>query len=75
MYDNFLKLHGRTHDYKIMYKDISKAFLLPKTDGVHMAYVIQLTTPLRLGNTAHYYLVLQFRRDMEDKVKINATPE
>jgi len=49
LYTTFLKLHGRTHDYKIMYKDINKGFLLPKPDGVYMAYVIHLKSPLRQG--------------------------
>ena len=40
LYSTFIKLHGRTHDYKLLYKDINKGFLLPKPDGVHMAYVI-----------------------------------
>lgn len=40
MYATFLKLHGRTHDYKILYKDINKGFLLPKPDGVHNVHVI-----------------------------------
>jgi structure-specific recognition protein 1 len=47
LYNNFLKLHGKTHDYKLNYKDINKGFLLPKPDEIHMAYVLQLKTPLR----------------------------
>jgi structure-specific recognition protein 1 len=47
MYSDFAKLHGRTNDYKILYKDISKCFLLPKTDGIHMTYLLQLRAPLR----------------------------
>jgi structure-specific recognition protein 1 len=47
LYSTFAKLHGRTHDYKILYKDINKGFLLPKPDGVHMAYVLHLKAPLR----------------------------
>src|SRR3978361_326444 len=47
LYSTFAKLHGRTHDYKIPYKDINKGFLLPKPDGVHMAYVLHLKSPLR----------------------------
>jgi structure-specific recognition protein 1 len=35
-YSNLCKLHGRTHDYKVMFKDINKIFLLPKPDGVNM---------------------------------------
>ena len=27
-YSNFAKLHGKTHDYKIMFKDINKIFML-----------------------------------------------
>lgn len=33
LYATFARLHGRTHDYKISYKDIMKGFLLPKPDG------------------------------------------
>ena len=47
LYTTFAKLHGRTHDYKILYKDINKGFLLPKPDGVHMCYVLHLKQPLR----------------------------
>jgi len=47
LYADFAKLHGSTNDYKILYKDISKCFLLPKPDGNHVAYLIQLKTPLR----------------------------
>jgi structure-specific recognition protein 1 len=39
-YSNFIKLHGKTHDFKIPFKDISKIFLLMKPDGVHMVYLI-----------------------------------
>lgn len=46
-YSTFAKLHGKTNDYKILYKDITKCFLLPKPGGVHMAYLLQLTAPLR----------------------------
>jgi len=41
-YSKFAKLHGKTHDYKIMYKDINRIFLLEKPDGVHMCYLLQL---------------------------------
>jgi structure-specific recognition protein 1 len=41
-YSNFAKLHGKTHDYKLMHKDVNKIFLLPKPDGVHMVMLMQL---------------------------------
>lgn len=43
-YEGYLKFHGRTHAYKIIYKDILKVFQLPK-DG-HMVLLIQLKKPL-----------------------------
>ena len=75
LYADFAKLHGRTNDYKILYKDINKGFLLPKPDGVHMAYVLHLKVPLRQGQTLHHFLALQFGRDEEYKVAINLSPE
>jgi structure-specific recognition protein 1 len=47
MYADFVKLHGKTNDYKIMYKDIHKCFLLPKPDDQQIAYVLALKVPLR----------------------------
>jgi structure-specific recognition protein 1 len=75
LYADFAKLHGSTNDYKILYKDISKCFLLPKPDGNHMAYLIQLKTPLRQGQTLHHFIALQFDKDLEFKVAINLSKE
>ena len=41
-YSNFAKLHGKTHDYKISFKDINKIFMLQKPDGIHMVYLLHL---------------------------------
>lgn len=75
MYSTFAKLHGRTHDYKLLYKDINKGFLLPKPDGVHMTYVLHLRSPLRQGQTLHHFIALQFDREQEYRVKVNLSPE
>ena len=71
MYQTFLKFHGRTHDYKILYRNINRAFLLPKPDGVHMAFVIALNTPVKQGNTYFPFLVLQFHKATEELTTIN----
>ena len=39
MYPDFLRLRGRTYDYKIMYGSISKLFLLPK-DDLHVLFIV-----------------------------------
>ena len=41
-FSSYCKLHGKTHDYKVAFKDINKVFLLPKPDGVHMVLLLQL---------------------------------
>lgn len=75
MFPAFMKLHGKTYDYKILYKDVSKAFLLPKPDGVHVAFAFGLETPIRQGNTHYPFIVLQFPKEQEDSVKINLPPD
>jgi len=49
MYEEFAKFHGKTNDYKVMYKDIKKVFQLPRTDLQQIALVIQLSKPLKQG--------------------------
>jgi len=61
MLKNALKIHGPSHDYKISYKNIARAFLLPKTDGVHLAFVVALNNPIRQGKTVYPFLVFQFK--------------
>jgi hypothetical protein len=46
MYDTYAKLHGKTHNYKILYKDIMKVFQLPRNDINKVDILIQLKKPL-----------------------------
>jgi structure-specific recognition protein 1 len=41
MFPEFLRLRGKTYDYKIVYSSISKLFLLPK-DDVHVLFIVSL---------------------------------
>jgi structure-specific recognition protein 1 len=70
LYDYFLRLRGQKYDYKIKYDDISRLFLLPKPDEVHMAFVIALDMPIRQGQQRYQYLVLQAPKD-PDEVSVN----
>lgn len=74
-YASFAKLHGKTHDYKLQFTDIAKVFLLPKPDGAHMAYLLQLATPLRTGSQLQHFLVLNLQLEREVRVKIKLSPE
>ena len=51
LYDTFLRFHGQTHNYRIEYSNVERAFLLPRPDEIHMILVISLVKPLRQGNT------------------------
>ncbi|KAI8994226.1 structure-specific recognition protein-domain-containing protein [Trametes punicea] len=70
MYPEFLRLRGRTYDYKIMYGSISKLFLLPKDDQ-HVLFIIELSVPIRQGQTRYQYLVMQFNREEEITAELN----
>lgn len=40
MFQDFLRLRGKTYDYKILYSNITKLFLLLKPDDVHVMFVV-----------------------------------
>lgn len=70
LYDFFVRLRGQKYDYKIKYEDISRLFLLPKPDEVHMAFVIGLDKPIRQGQQRYQFLVLQVNKE-NDEVLVN----
>ncbi|KAI0763583.1 structure-specific recognition protein-domain-containing protein [Trametes elegans] len=74
MYPEFLRLRGRTYDYKIMYGSISKLFLLPKDDQ-HVLFILGLNVPIRQGQTRYQYLVMQFNREEEITAELNMSEE
>ncbi|KAG0255749.1 FACT complex subunit [Linnemannia exigua] len=75
MFPAFLRLRGKTTDYKISYTSIIKLFLLPKPDDVHVLFVIGLDPPLRQGQTRYPFLVFQFVREEETDVSLNLDDE
>ena len=42
MFSDFLRLRGKTYDYKILYESIVKLYLLPKTDEIHVQFVVSI---------------------------------
>jgi len=66
-----LKIHGPSHDYKITYKNISRVFLLPRQDGVHIDLVVALEKPLRQGNTTYPFLIFQCKKENEKTIELN----
>ncbi|KAJ2493553.1 FACT complex subunit [Coemansia sp. RSA 2050] len=71
MFSNFLRLRGKTYDYKIPYANVQRLFLVSKPDELHMMFIVGLNPPIRQGQTRYPYLVLQFVRDEEVAVDLN----
>ncbi|KAJ7643945.1 SSrecog-domain-containing protein [Roridomyces roridus] len=74
MFPEFLRLRGKTYDYKILYAAISKLFLLPKDDQ-HVLFILGLNNPIRQGQTRYHYLVMQFTREEEITAELNMDEE
>ncbi|KAJ3575858.1 hypothetical protein NP233_g827 [Leucocoprinus birnbaumii] len=74
MSHEFLRLRGKTYDYKIIYSSISKLFLLPKDDQ-RVLFILGLNTPIRQGQTRYQYLVMQFSREEEITAELNMPEE
>jgi structure-specific recognition protein 1 len=70
-----IKLHGKTHDYKLAFADIQKVFLLHKPDRVNFLYLMQLAQPLRQGNTLHHFLLMQFPEESDCSLQVNLAEE
>jgi len=47
MFPTYLRLRGKTYDYKIVYQSISRLFLLPKDDQ-HVLFIVSIPLSLRL---------------------------
>ncbi|PKI82618.1 Pob3p [Malassezia vespertilionis] len=75
LFPQFLRLRGKTYDYKILYSSITHLFLLPKPDDIHVLFVVALEPPIRQGQTLYPYLVLQFPREEEMDAELNLDDE
>ncbi|GMF29036.1 unnamed protein product [[Candida] boidinii] len=75
MYESFLRLRGKTYDYKIQYKQIQRIFSIPKSDQIHHLIILQIDPPLRQGQTRHTFLTLQFDGQEEIEVELNIDDE
>ncbi|MBW0486267.1 hypothetical protein O181_025982 [Austropuccinia psidii MF-1] len=71
MHSSFLRLRGKTYDYKILYSSIQRLFLLPKPDDIHFNFVVQLDPPIRQGQTRYPFLVMQFAKDEDMDAELN----
>eukprot|EP00158_Paraphelidium_tribonemae_P002175 Partr_v1_DN25172_c0_g1_i1_m76620 putative Component of the FACT complex, a general chromatin factor that acts to reorganize nucleosomes. The FACT complex is involved in multiple processes that require DNA as a template such as mRNA elongation, DNA replication and DNA repair. During transcription elongation the FACT complex acts as a histone chaperone that both destabilizes and restores nucleosomal structure. It facilitates the passage of RNA polymerase II and transcription by promoting the disso len=75
LFGDFMRMHGKSYDYKILFKSVKIMFLLPKPDDVHSLFVIGLDPPIRQGQTVYPYLVMQFLNDEDIEVSLTVPDE
>eukprot|EP00188_Purpureofilum_apyrenoidigerum_P006284 Plantae.Rhodophyta-Purpureofilum_apyrenoidigerum.ctg9488.p1 GENE.Plantae.Rhodophyta-Purpureofilum_apyrenoidigerum.ctg9488~~Plantae.Rhodophyta-Purpureofilum_apyrenoidigerum.ctg9488.p1 ORF type:complete len:525 (-),score=129.96 Plantae.Rhodophyta-Purpureofilum_apyrenoidigerum.ctg9488:1404-2930(-) len=75
LYPNYFKMHGKSYDFKVLYSSVSRLFLLPKPDEIHVAFVVSIDPPIRQGNTHYPHIVFQFQTENEVSVDINLSEE
>eukprot|EP01097_Dermamoeba_algensis_P003907 TRINITY_DN263_c0_g2_i1.p1 TRINITY_DN263_c0_g2~~TRINITY_DN263_c0_g2_i1.p1 ORF type:complete len:647 (-),score=230.38 TRINITY_DN263_c0_g2_i1:220-2160(-) len=75
MFHQFMKLHGKTYDYKISYTSITKIYQLLKPDNRHIFFIISLDPSIRQGQTVYTHLVMQFPVEDSLTVPINLLDE
>ena len=75
MFDDFMRMHGKSYDYKILFKSVKALYLLPKPDQVHDMFIISLDPPIRQGQTRYPYLVMQFLRDEELEITLSSVTD
>lgn len=73
MTDRQMRLHGKTYDHKISFSSIVKLFLLPRSDDMHVLFVVALDPPIRQGQTRYPFLVFNFLKDDETEVAVKDT--
>jgi hypothetical protein len=43
MHEEHLRLHGKTYDYKVLYKHIHRQFLLPRADQMYQQLIVSIS--------------------------------
>ncbi|KWU45585.1 FACT complex subunit POB3 [Rhodotorula sp. JG-1b] len=71
IYDEFMRLRGKTYDYRVAYTQVQRLFLLPKPDDIHSQLVVNIDPPIRQGQTRYPYLVMQFAKDEIMELDLN----
>lgn len=73
VFQNQLFFHGKTYDYKIPFKSVTRMFLLPHKDNRHMFFVLHINPPIRQGQTRYPFLVLEFSKEEYIEVDLGLT--
>ena len=62
---NSLKMNGQSHNYQIQTKNISKVFLVPKSEGNGSLLILKLQSAVTQGNVSYPFIIFQIKQDDE----------
>ncbi|RKP13079.1 structure-specific recognition protein-domain-containing protein [Piptocephalis cylindrospora] len=71
VFSAFIRLRGKTYDYKLPYTGIHRIFEAHKPDDLHVYLTVGVEPAVRQGQTRYPYLVLQFAKDELSDVQMN----
>jgi structure-specific recognition protein 1 len=78
LYENHLRMHGSTYDFKISYKDVNRFYMLEypraRSDAQSWYFVICLDKPVRQGQQKYPFLVWQTHNE-EANIEMNMAEE
>jgi len=75
VFPTFLSFHGKTYDYKILSKSVSRLFLLPHKDKRRVYFVMHINPPIRQGQTRYSYIVFEFNNDEMAELELSLTED
>ncbi|KAL3075234.1 hypothetical protein niasHS_014963 [Heterodera schachtii] len=75
VFQNHLSFHGKSYDYKVPLKTITRMFLLPHKDGRHMYFVLHVNPAVRQGQTRYPFLVLECSKEDYIELELGCTEE
>ena len=74
LYGSYVRFHGRSQHFKLMYKDIDQLIKLPQVERDMTIIMIALSKHLTFGQTMHHFLLIQLETLRKARVKINMDP-
>ncbi|MEW5299939.1 MAG: hypothetical protein WDW36_002908 [Sanguina aurantia] len=75
LFPSHLELSGQNQEYKVRYQNITRLFVLPKTNPPNTVVILSLDPPIRKGHTYYAHLQCQFPNDEEATIDLEMSAE
>eukprot|EP00127_Corallochytrium_limacisporum_P005445 Clim_evm14s205 gene=Clim_evmTU14s205 len=75
VHPTFASVKSKSYDYKIVFENLQRMFVLPNPDMVHMFYMLHVDPPVRQGQTRYPYVILQFDQDEQSELQLTLSED